>query len=75
MPLYGPYKMQEDGDTVPAEPQERTHSLFQEFQSEHGKHGANQFVLMRTTMHFKENTSVINSQELMSPGSPSIEDF
>jgi hypothetical protein len=39
------------------------------------KHGANRFVLMRTAIHFEENTSVINPQELMNTGSPSTEDF
>jgi hypothetical protein len=59
---------------IPAELQERTDNLFQELQSELGKHDANQFVLMRTAIHF-ENTSVINPQELMNTGSPSTEDF
>jgi hypothetical protein len=52
-----------------SELREKTDSLFQELQSELGKHGANQFVLMRTAMHFEENTSVINPQELMNTGS------
>ena len=60
---------------IPAELQERTDSLFQELKSELGKHGANQFVLMRTVMHFEENTSVIIPQELMNTGIPSTEDF
>jgi hypothetical protein len=46
---------------IPAELQERTDILFQELQSELGKHGANQFMLMRTAIHFKDNeSSVIN---------------
>jgi hypothetical protein len=60
---------------IPVELQERTDSLFQELQSELGKHGANQFVQMRTAIHFEENTSVINPQELMNTGSPNTEDF
>ena len=60
---------------IPAELQERTDSLFQELQSKLGKHDANQFVRMRTAIHFEENTSVINLQELMNTGSPSTEDF
>jgi len=59
---------------IPAELQERTDNLLQELQSELGKHGANQFVLMRTAIHFEENTSV-NPRELMNTGSPSTEDF
>jgi hypothetical protein len=51
---------------IPAELQERTDILFQELQSELGKHSANQFVLMRTAIHFEDNeSSVINPQELM----------
>ena len=60
---------------IPAELQEKTDSLFQELQSKLGKHGANQFVLTRTAIHFEENTSVINPQELMNTGSPTTEDF
>ena len=30
---------------------------------------------MRTAIHFEENTSVINPQELMNTGSPNTEDF
>jgi hypothetical protein len=59
---------------IPAELQERTDSLFQELQSELGKHGANQFVQMRIAIHF-ENTSVINHQELKNTGSPSNEEL
>jgi hypothetical protein len=59
--------------TVPAELQERTDILFQELQSELGKYGANQFVLMRTAIHFEDNeSSVINPQELMNTDSSSI---
>ena len=43
---------------IPAELLERTDNLFQELQSELGKHDANQFVLMRTAIHFAENTPV-----------------
>jgi hypothetical protein len=60
---------------IPAELQERTDNLFQELQSELGKHGANQFVQMRTAIHFEENTSVINPQELKNTGNPSDEDL
>jgi hypothetical protein len=61
---------------IPAELQERTNILFQELQSELGKHSANQFVLMRTAIHFKDNeSSVINPQELMNTDSSSIEDL
>jgi hypothetical protein len=61
---------------IPAELQERTDILFQELQSELGKHGANRFVLMRTAIHFEDNeSSVINPQELMNTDSSSIEDL
>jgi hypothetical protein len=60
---------------IPAELHERTDNLFQELQSELSKHGANQFVLMRTAIHFEDTASANNPWELIATGSPSTEDF
>jgi hypothetical protein len=40
---------------VPAELQERIDILFQEHQSELGKDAANQFVLWRSAIHYKDD--------------------
>jgi hypothetical protein len=59
---------------IPAKLQEKTDILLRELQSELGKHGANQFLLMRSAIHFEDNeSSVINPQELINTGSPSID--
>jgi hypothetical protein len=61
---------------IPAELQERTNILFQELSSKLGKYSANEFVLMRTAIHFEDyESSVINLQGLMNTDNSSIEDL
>jgi hypothetical protein len=90
--LAGPYDIRVDPPTrvsrksrllnhtikmeIPAELQERTNILFQELSSKLGKYSANEFVLMRTVIHFEDNeSSVINPQGLMNRDNSSIEDL
>jgi hypothetical protein len=60
---------------IPAELQERTDILFQELQSELGKYSANQFVLMRSAIHYGDESTVVDPRELTNTGSSSVEDL
>jgi hypothetical protein len=61
---------------IPARLQERTDLLFQELRSELGKDAANQFVLMRSAIHYVDNDSpCVDPQELIGQGSSSADEF